>query len=337
MVAAQIIPIKPAQLITTLKLVISNHDPKQPIAVVIHGAPGTGKSQITHAVARSLTAHLTELRGALLDPVDLMGLPLISNGQTVFAPPKMLPTAQTLGILFLDELNRAVAMVQNALMQLVLDRRLGEYLVPDQTVVIAACNRESDGGGVTRMNSALSNRFMHFELEPDLDDWCQWADIADLDPMVVAFLRFRPELFHAFDRNVRAYPTPRSWEFVSRICKMQPSADISLAMYAGCVGYGAALEFAAFERLFRQIPNADAILMTPTSSPVPTESSQLYAVATVIARKATAANFGRAITYLERLPREYAAMGITSALKRDPELALVPEYTRSVLTHKWGA
>src|SRR5215475_8867308 len=109
----------------------------------IWGSPGVGKSSIIAQLARSLNLALRDIRALLLDPVDLRGLPYVADGRSKWATPEFLPTDGA-GVLFLDELNAAPAMVQAAFYQLVLDRSLGEYLLPDGWVIIAAGNREAD-------------------------------------------------------------------------------------------------------------------------------------------------------------------------------------------------
>ena len=153
------------------------------------GAPGAGKSQVVAQVAAALDVRLIDIRAILVDLVDLRGLPTVEHGKAAWATPAFLPD-EGAGILFLDELNAAPPLVQATCNQLVLDRALGEYRLPDGWTVFAAGNREGDRAVTPRMSSALANRFVHLSFEPDLDDWSRWAmGQADLRPEVVAFLR----------------------------------------------------------------------------------------------------------------------------------------------------
>lgn len=322
------VTVKPSELAAALSVCI---DAKQPVCV--WGSPGIGKSQVVHQTGQRRGVTVQDVRAVLLDPVDLRGLPHVNgDGRAHWATPEFLPRDGS-GILFLDELNRAPQLVQNACFQLVLDRKLGEYRLPDGWAVVAACNRESDGGGVTRMSSALANRFTHLEAVADLEDWSKWAVGANIEAPVIAFLRFRPELLHQFDRSARAFPTPRSWEFVSRITATAPAKAIEHALFAGAVGEGAAVEFSAFLRLYREIPSIDAIFLDPAKAPVPTNPATLYAVSAALARRSKADNFGRVLTYLDRLPQEYAVLGVKDATGRDPILATTPEFTRWMVAH----
>jgi len=131
---------KPSKLYEALHALIGERVPLH-----IWGACGVGKSQIVSQVANDLDYHFLDVRAAQLDPVDLRGLPRIATDQTEWVPPKFLPTTGK-GILFLDELTSAPQMTQAGCYQLVLDRKLGEYSLPDNWVVIAAGNPASDRG-----------------------------------------------------------------------------------------------------------------------------------------------------------------------------------------------
>jgi len=322
------INLKPSQVSNALEYCINARQP-----VTLWGEPGIGKSQIVQQTAKRLSLACQDVRAVLLDPVDLRGLPHVNgDGRAHWAIPEFLPRDGS-GILFLDELNRAPQLVQNACFQLVLDRKLGEYTLPDGWRVVSACNRESDGGGVSRMSSALSNRFLHINVEPDLDDWCKWAITANVEPVVIAFLRFRSELLHKFDRNSRAFPSPRSWSFVSGITAQKPTTDIELALVAGSVGHAAAIDYMAFLKLYRSLPSIDAILLNPTGSPVPSEASTLYAVSSALARRVQPGNLGRVLQYLDRLPEEFNVMAIRDATTRDASLTSTPEFTKWAVKH----
>lgn len=321
---------KPSELTQALEILVQA---KQP--TFIWGPPGGGKSDIVGQTADRLALTLQDIRAVLLDPVDLRGLPhLNSDGRAHWATPEFLPRDGA-GVLFLDELNAAPPLTQAACYQLVLDRRLGEYTLPDGWTVIAAGNREEDASLTHRMPSALRNRFVHLELETNLDDWCRWAVEYDIEPPVLAFIRFRPDLLHDFqDRKARAFPTPRSWEFVSNITRHEPPPAIEHALVAGAVGAGAAVEYMAFLRLYRELPSIDAILLDPEGAPVPDQPATLYAVSAALARRATSNTIGRVVKYLNRLPVEYSVMSIRDAVARDEGLATTPEFLKWAIAHK---
>jgi len=206
---------KPSKLYEALHALIGERLPLH-----IWGACGVGKSQIVAQVADDLDYEFLDLRAVQLDPVDLRGLPRIKADQTEWVPPKFLPTTGK-GILFLDELTSAPQMTQAGCYQLVLDRKLGEYVLPDGWVVIAAGNPASERGVHFSMPRPLRNRFVHLSLDADLNDWCKWAVGAGVRPEIIAFLRFKSDLLHTSDvtSDANAWPTPRSWEMASSVLR----------------------------------------------------------------------------------------------------------------------
>jgi MoxR-like ATPase len=278
---------------------------------------------VTRQLAEALKVPLQDVRALLLDPVDLRGLPFLgSDGRSKWATPDFLPQDGE-GILFLDELNAAPAMVQASCYQLVLDRKLGEYTLPEGWAIIAAGNRDSDRAVTTRMPTPLRNRFVHLEFEVDAQEWSEWAIQAGIRPEVIAFLRFRPELISQPDKDAHAFPSPRSWEFVSRILDSldsQSNPSLEHELIAGAVGTGPATEVSAFLRTFRELPSIDAILLNPLREPVPENTAAQYAVASALARCASDTNFDRICLYLNRLPTEFRVLCVRDATLREPAI-----------------
>jgi hypothetical protein len=296
--------------------------------VFLWGAPGVGKSAVVKQLATEEQKPLQDIRALLLDPVDLRGLPFLGlDGKSKWATPDFLPKDGA-GILFLDELNAAPAMVQASCYQLVLDRKLGEYTLPKDWAIVAAGNRDGDRAVTTRMPTPLRNRFVHLEFEVDLQEWSEWAIGCGIRPEVIAFLRFRQELLSAFDRDANAFPSPRSWEFVSRILDASPDACVEHELFAGAVGMGAATEFSAFLKTFRELPNIDAILLNPLKEPVPENAAAQYAVASALAHSATDTNFDRVCAYLGRMPTEFSVLCVRDASLREPSVRHTAGYTK---------
>jgi MoxR-like ATPase len=314
---------KSSAISNALRVLVSARQP-----AFLWGGPGIGKSAVIRQLAAALSMPLRDVRALLLDPVDLRGLPFLGNdGRSKWATPEFLPQDGT-GILFLDELNAAPAMVQASCYQLVLDRKLGEYTLPAGWSILAAGNRDSDRAVTTRMPTPLRNRFVHLEFEVDMQEWSEWAIQAGVRPEVIAFLRFRAELLNAFDRDANAFPSPRSWEFVSRILDSQPEPSIEHELFAGAVGSGAATEFSAFLRMFRELPNIDAILVNPHKEPVPENAAAQYAVASALAHRASDTNLDRICVYLDRMPTEFCVLCVRDASLREPGIRHTAAYTK---------
>jgi hypothetical protein len=332
---------KPSSLYEAIHVLIP-----QRVPLHIWGSPGVGKSQIVAQVARELSYQFLDVRASQLDPVDWRGIPHVELGQTTWATPKFLPSNGR-GVLFLDELTSAPQMTQAACYQLVLDRKLGEYELPDEWLVIAAGNRASDRGVHFAMPRPLRNRFVHLVLDPDLQEWCEWAVKARIRPEIIAFLRFKPDLLHqpgSLDAN--AWPTPRSWEMASQVLEGSLSRqklvmnnpqirmpDVELDLLSGAVGDATAGEFTAFLRLYRQLPSIDQILLTPDQAPVPSEPSAQYAVATALGRYMTDQSIGRGLRYLDRLPEEFKILAVRDAVIRDQSLTHTPEFVAFGVQH----
>jgi MoxR-like ATPase len=326
--------LKPSALFEALHALIS-----QRVPLHIWGACGVGKSQIVSQVAKDLNWQFLDVRAVQLDPVDLRGLPRITNDQAEWVPPKFLPTSGE-GILFLDELTSAPQMTQAGCYQLVLDRKLGEYTLPESWVVIAAGNPASERGVHFSMPRPLRNRFVHLELEPDFEDWSKWALKAAIRPEILAFLRFKPALLHDADAtsDVNAWPTPRSWEMASSVltgfAKRQNggsavgSSEIEAQLLEGTIGEAATIELVAFLRLFRQLPSVQEILLNPDTAPVPDEPSARIAIATALGRVLTDHSITKGMRYLNRLPAELCVLAMRDAAVRDRAITHTPEFVR---------
>ena len=164
--------------------------------VMLWGPPGVGKSQMVAQVAQKHNVPVIDIRLSQMEPSDLRGIPFRSDDRVEWAVPSMLPDAKRhgeRGFLFLDEITSAPPTVSAAAYQLILDRRLGNYLVPEGWVIIAAGNRQGDRGVTYAMPAPLANRFSHFDVDTHLDDWVAWAYENGIDDRVIAFVRFRPE------------------------------------------------------------------------------------------------------------------------------------------------
>jgi hypothetical protein len=262
--------------------------------VFLWGPPGIGKSELVEGIGNSGVLGLTkviDMRLALFEPTDLRGYPVpnVSTGVMQWLPPADLPTAEMAAeydtiILFLDELNSAAPSVQAAAYQLILNRRIGQYVLPDNVVIIAAGNRETDKGVAYRMPKPLENRFVHFELRVDFEDWLNWATNNRIDPDVVGYLTFAKNDLYNFDpaSSSRGFATPRSWSFVSEMLEGHNDLSEGLVtdLVAGCVGEGTAVKFMAHRKVAGDLPDPSKVLDGDIKKMNNTEVSAKYALAT---------------------------------------------------------
>ena len=227
--------------------------------IFIWGAPGIGKSELVDGIVNSGdlgNAVTIDLRLALLEPTDLRGYPF-RNPETntmEWSPPSDLPSEEFASnydtvVLFLDELNSAPPSVQAAAYQLVLNRRIGQYILPSNVRIVAAGNRETDRGVTYRMPAPLANRFRHINMDINFDDWQQWAVNNAVHPDVVGYLTYSKGDLFDFDAksSSQSFATPRSWTFVSEMLDAPgfDSADNfeQKAEIAGAIGEGMAIKF----------------------------------------------------------------------------------------------
>jgi len=237
--------------------------------VFLWGPPGIGKSELVESIAEEMQGHMIDLRLGQMDPTDIRGIPFYNkeNNLMDWAPPIDLPSAELAAqyptvVLFLDEMNSAAPSVQAAAYQLILNRRIGKYVLPDNVVLVAAGNREGDKGVTFRMPSPLANRFIHLEMRPDFDAWQRWAVQHNIHKDVVGYVSFAKQDLFDFDPkgSSRAFATPRSWTFVSQLLEGNLPTNIETDLVAGTIGDGTAVKFMAHRKVAGQMPNPRDIL-----------------------------------------------------------------------------
>ena len=321
------------EVVGTLK---GHHTP-----VMLWGPPGVGKSQIIMQIGQRHDLPVIDIRLSQMEPSDLRGIPFKQQDKVEWAVPAILPDIDThgeAGILFLDEINSAAPSVSAAAYQLILDRRLGNYQVPDGWAIFAAGNRQGDRGVTYAMPSPLANRFSHYEIELNLDDWVTWAYRTGIDERIIGFLRFRPELLFDFDpaHNPVAFPSPRSWEYAHRaLQKFIDLPDLLLGSLQACVGQAAGIECHAFIQSLDQMPDLDAII-SGADTKAPDEIDLQYAVASALVGRAIRAQgtdeatgvHGNILKYAGCFPQREMGVMLVSDMHRaiGNDMFEVPEF-----------
>lgn len=269
------------------KAIIKALKVKRPI--FIWGQPGIGKSDLIKQIGDDGVNDLViDVRLSLWDPTDIKGVPYFDDkeGTMKWAPPSELPGMKTAElydriILFLDEMNSAAPSVQSAAYQLVLNRKVGTYSLPDNVVIVAAGNREGDKGVTYRMPAPLANRFIHLEMTHSFDDWFDWATENKIHKDIVGFLNWSKGDLNNFDpkSSSRAFATPRSWSFVSELLTENDCDDETLMnLMAGSVGEGTAIKFGAYQKLAGKMPNPSDVLKGKVKKLDYKEISAMYAL-----------------------------------------------------------
>jgi len=297
--------------------------------IFIFGAPGIGKTQIVGQAADSLGVPMINLDLQFMAPEDFLGIPkvvdivepdaakfketgeksFLGTGATRSNPPSLLPRSNGAdgkgGIIFMDEMNRANKTVLNSVMQFVQMGRLGEYVLPDKWILIAAGNRPSEAD-VAEFDFALADRFTIVNLEPKVEDWVEWAKSSGkFQPEFVNFVAQNQELFHYLDdeKGTLKFPTPRSWTDAALILKDEMDdegvkswrelpLDKIANIYADQLGPDATGKLVAYLGVLNKFTEADLeeIVKDPSKAKVIPKSgdfsSVMYGLYEMVMRKA---------------------------------------------------
>ena len=230
------------------------------------GPPGIGKSDLVSQIGADTSREVIDVRLALWEPTDIKGIPYYSanDNAMVWAPPAELPTdPASKAILFLDELNSAPPAVQAAAYQLILNRKVGTYVLPEGVDIVAAGNRDGDKGVTFRMPAPLANRFVHLEMKVEFEDWLDWATLNRIHEEVVGYVGFAKQDLYDYDPKSpsKSFATPRSWSFVSDMVYDEDIDTETLTnLVSGAVGDGLAVKFMAHRKIASKLPKADDIL-----------------------------------------------------------------------------
>lgn len=307
---------------------------KRPI--FLWGPPGIGKSDVVHQIGADLNAHVIDVRLSLWEPTDIKGIPYFDSNDSrmVWAPPVELPDEAFAAkheaiILFLDEMNSAAPAVQAAAYQLILNRRVGTYRLPDNVFIIAAGNREADKGVTYRMPAPLANRFVHLEMTHNFDDWFDWATQNRIHKDVVGFLTFSKKDLYDFDpkSSSRSFATPRSWSFVSELLEDDLDDNTTTDLVAGAIGEGLAVKFMAHRKVASAMPDPSDILAGKVKELKTKEVSAMYSLTVALCYELKEAedrkdkNFDNMVNNffrfsMDNFDTEMVVMGIVLALTK---------------------
>lgn len=294
-------------------------------SVALWGPMGVGKSSAVKEIAQDLSQKVgkkvtvTDIRLLNFSPVDLRGIPSADEQRefAIWLKPKVfdLPV-DGINILFLDEISSAPQSLQAAAYQIALDKTIGEHRLPKDCIVICAGNRTTDRSVAFRMPKALANRLMHFEVVADFESWYLWAVEQGLDERVIGYLAFDNSKLN-LEAGVEelAFPTPRSWEFVSRLLQTsEKTPDQIHPLLSGCVGVSVAGEFEAWCRVYDRLPAATDILSGKCVVPVK-GADVTYAIITSLltcinqqGEHLSAKEIENVCRYVSQFPADFAAL-----------------------------
>jgi len=301
---------------------------KKGYPVLIKGAPGVGKSDIVEQAAKEIDYDMIITHPVVSDPTDFKGQPCVVEGKDGKKRAEFLPFgdlrkmmyAKRPTIVFIDDLGQAPAAVQAACMQLLLARQINGKKISDNITFLAATNRRQDRAGVTGILEPVKSRFYNiYELQPEKDDWIEWALAHDMPEEVIGFVNFRPDLLCTEEAtsDIVNHPCPRTLAHAGDTIKMGLT---SMEDLSGVVGEGCAVELTGFMKVFRELPSIDAIIMDPDSAPVPTDPSAQYAVVAALVGKVSKQNVKRIFQYGYRMPGPFSILLAKDSIRKDKEI-----------------
>lgn len=258
-------------------------------------------------------------------------MPTVEKHKTVWNAPEFFPDPETnpVGLLFLDEITSAPPAIQAVAYQLILDRAIGNYKLPDGWMVITAGNRANDRGVTFSMAAPLLNRMTEIEVDTVLSDWIDHAATAGVRPEIMAFLSDRADFLHKFGKDSygKQFPSPRGWFAVSDLMDMNFEPATRVELLKGAVGHEAAVTFEQFLRVWETMPSLDAIFADPDSVQVPEKLDVRYCVAMGMAARLDKKNFANGWAFLKRMPKEFQTLVVKLGYQRDKSLIQSPAFS----------
>lgn len=301
------------------------------IVWLILGQPGGGKSALAVDIVHTLGGtdeNTVVFVPSLRDPVDVLGTPRNNGVMTEWVPPSEFYKLRHIEsdpdrpcFLVIEEMSDASMAMMNAMCRIVHERYAGDLKLARNLFIIGTSNRTQDKSGANRLSTKLSNRLNIQHFDENLDDWVNWAINRNLDPVLIQFLRFKPNLLSDFDAN-REYginPTPRAWEKVAGT-SLKLGTDKFMQVVKGLVGEGAAAEYTAFRKIYDNLISFEEVVMNPTTVKIPKDLSAQYAIVGSVSHNTTPANIERVAQFVDRLPTDFGVMFWQDTIKRTPAI-----------------
>lgn len=325
-----------------VKSIIKAYNDRQPVLLL--GAPGVGKSGLVYSVKAMLGMifpgfDIADVRMALYQPVDVKGMPVVDLKEMLakWTKPDFFRKLKpgTCGIIFLDEITAARPEVQAALYELIYDRRIGEYEIPEGWSIVAAGNRVGDRAVAYQISTALASRFLQLDFDVDSEEWIGWAISNGVHETVISYIRKRPTMLHNFDpqNKARAFACPRTVEKVSNAIKSGLDADIEFDYIAGLTGEAWSTEFVGYKRIMMNMIDPDDVIADPTGVPVQDMNMQ-YALAISLARLADRSNIAPILIYADRMAPDYGVLLVKVMTDRDANLKKTAAFIKWSAAHK---
>jgi len=316
---------------------------EEDIPLYLHSPPGLGKSAIMHQLAdedkdEDKTGFI-DVRVSTMLPEDLTGIPVpdLENRVAVWLRATFWPEEKRdgkRGIIAFDELSDAPRNLQSCIYRVILDRQIGDFKLPPGWWPMAAGNRREDRAAAQSISTALANRFAHIHIRPDYEAWLRWANLNDVNPLLMGYIKWRPEmLFSMAGADLLAFPTPRSWTQASKV--FTKDGSLRFRLLSGIVGEGAATDVETFFTALN-LPDFEDVIKDPMSTLIPEEPASRFALSSLLARNMTTANMAQIMKYINRdhFGADFSTVVILDATKRDQSLCETQAFVKWARTNK---
>lgn len=317
--------VKPSEVTHIIEAAIRDNT----IVPMIWGAPGIGKTAVGGQVSEANDRNYLHVVVAEREAPDIIGHYYRDNSEMRLSRSDILRRIEEASkptVLHIDEVPQAVMMNQNIVSRIVHDRVLGEHKLPDSTAIILSGNMRQHKAGTFEMPTHLRNRLAHVEMVADRDDFRVYCGSRDINPMITAYLEWRPDHLSMFDATQYANPSPRTWEKVSRVLALKLPQYAERALVTGLNGEGVTNEFYGFMKIASGLPHIKDIFDNPETVRIANDPATIYALMGAVANHATPRNMDTVRRILNRISgdefkkKEYCVSCLKEMQARNPNL-----------------
>jgi hypothetical protein len=296
---------------------------KAGLSALVKGAPGIGKTTAVRDYAKRAKLNLINIHAPLSDLLDIKGALSVQEGVAQFLPLVKWPREKDKpALILIDEFPQCVQAIQNGYSQLLIERIMGEIVLPKGSFVVATGNRKKDKAATHNYPAQITSRVVHLEIDLDHAGFLDWGVPNGIHPQIIAFGRFRQDALFTFDpkQSQEPYACYRTWEYASNLLKTKPKEHLLPELIAGVVGEGPAYEFMAFRRTYENLPTAKETLNSPNAMIIPEDVATLYAITTSVAYTVDDSTVDNFFKFAERLDKEFQVLMVKTAKGNYPRI-----------------
>lgn len=321
----------------------------------LKSAPGIGKTTTIEAAPRILAEAfpgkrfgIRTVNGTTLTPMDTLGFGVPKHTEThsvmVFTLPNFWITDEGKfldeydgGIIYVDEADKMDVDIKKVIGEGALSGRFGPHKLPPGWVVWMSGNRDTDRSGSTKELDHLINRICYVDITPDPESWRMWAEEHGTTAVTIAFAMNNPQIVWAdkLPEKQGSYCTARSlvqWDdflrTVEQVMGEVPDSDTMLEECSGFIGVDAASQYFVTLRMDREMPSYEDMIKNPKTCRVPDRVDAQMLVCYKLASRVTKEDAAAVVTYVDRMPKDFAATFARNAIKRDPMLVTTPAFIK---------